>query len=194
MIELTEHKSKVWAFGVSLLLGLASAGLTACNNNQQENTASGMMGRLTSVSDKKVVVEVFDRPSNAVSGQAADGSRASDGNMGRQKPEGTPPAGFKQGEKPEGERPDGTPPADRPERKQENRDNSQNEKKPKKGESKTFVLTEDTKIYKQEGEEKTEISAEELELGSMLSIVAEGDTAEVITVQSGENRQERKDF
>ena len=191
---MTEHKSKVWAFGVSLLLGLASASLTACNNNQQENAASGMMGRLTSVSDTKVVVEVFDRPSNAVSGQAADGSRASDGNMGRQKPEGTPPAGFKQGEKPEGERPDGTPPADRPERKQENRDNSQNEKKPKKGESKTFVLTEDTKIYKQEGEEKTEISAEELELGSMLSIVAEGDTAQVITVQSGENRQKRKDF
>lgn len=172
---MTEHKSKVWAFGVSLLLGLASASLTACNNNQQENAASGMMGRLTSVSDTKVIVEVFDRPSNAVSGQAADGSRASDGNMGRQKPEGTPPA-------------------DRPERKQETRDNSQNEKEPRKGESKTFVLSEDTKIYKQEGEEKTEISAEELELGSMLSIVAEGDTAEVITVQSGGNRQKRKDF
>lgn len=61
-----------------------------------------------------------------------------------------------------------------------------------RGESKTFVLNDDTKIYKQEGEEKTEISTEELELGSMLSVVADGDTAEIITVQSSENRQRKR--
>lgn len=190
---MTKHNSehKLWAFGVSLLLGLAGAGLTACNSSQQENTASGLMGRLTSVSDTKVVVEVFDRLSNAASGAAVDGSR------GDKKPEGTPPADFKQGEKPEGERPDGTPPADRPDMKQEDqkegRRDSENGKKQMKGESRTFALTEDTKIYKQEGEEKTEISAEELELGSMLSVVTDGDTAEIITVQSMENWQKRGD-
>lgn len=198
---MTEHKSRVWAFGISLLLGLAGASLTACNNSQQENTASGLMGRLTSVSDTKVVVEVFERPSNAASGAAVDGSR------GGKRPEGTPPADFKQGEIPEGERPDGTPPADfkqgekpegdRPDMKQddqkEGRPDSENGRKQMKGESKTFVLTEDTKIYKQEGEEQTEISADELELGSMLSVVADGDTAETITVQSRENWQKRGD-
>lgn len=188
---MTEHKSRVWAFGISLLLGLAGASLTACNNSQQENTASGLMGRLTSVSDTKVVVEVFDHPSNVASGGAIDENR------GGKKPEGTPPADFKQGEKPEGERPDGTPPADRPDMKQddqkEGRPDSENGRKQMKGESKTFVLTEDTKIYKQEGEEQTEISADELELGSMLSVVADGDTAETITVQSGENWQKRGD-
>lgn len=190
---MTKHNSehKLWAFGVSLLLGLAGASLTACNNSQQESTASGLMGRLTSVSDTKVVVEVFDRPSDAASGGAVDGRR------GGKKPEGTPPADFKQGEKPEGERPDGTPPADRPDMKQddqkEGRPDSENGRKQMKGESKTFVITEDTKIYKQEGEEQTEISADELELGSMLSVVADGDTAETITVQSGENWQKRGD-
>lgn len=204
---MTKHNSehKLWAFGVSLLLGLAGASLTACNNSQQENTASGLMGRLTSVSDTKVVVEVFDRPSNAASGAAVDGSRGDKKPEGTppadfkqgEKPDGTPPADFKQGEKPEGERPDGTPPADRPDMKQddqkEGRPDSENGRKQMKGESRTFGLTEDTKIYKQEGEEQTEISADELELGSMLSVVADGDTAETITVQSGENWQKRGD-
>lgn len=196
---MTKHNSehKVWAFGLSLLLGLAGASLTACSSSQQENTASGMMGRLTSVSDTKVVVEVFNRPSNAASGGAVDGRRASDGDMGGKRPEGTPPADFKQGEHPKGERPDGTPPADRPDMKQddqkEGQPDSENGKKQKKGESKTFVLTDDTKIYKQEGEEKTEISADELELGSMLSVVADGENAEIITIQSRENRGKRED-
>lgn len=188
-----EHKSKIRAFGVSLLFGLASISLTACNNSGQENTSSGMMGRLTSVSDTKVVVEVFDRPSNAVSGGAADGGRALDENTDGKKPEGTPPADFKPGEKPEGAPPDGTPPAGQPEGKQEGEKegggNPQNGKKPGKGQNKTFTITDDTKIYKQDGEEKTEISAGELELGSMISVVAEGDTAEVVTVLSGMNRQ-----
>lgn len=181
---MTKHNSehKLWAFGVSLLLGLAGASLTACNNSQQESTASGLMGRLTSVSDTKVVVEVFDRPSDAASGGAVDGRR------GGKKPEGTPPADFKQEEKPEGDRPDM-----KQDDQKEGRRDSENERKQKKGESKTFVLTEDTKIYKQEGEEQTEISADELELGSMLSVVADGDTAETITVQSRENWQKRGD-
>ena len=178
---MTEHKSKVWAVGVSLLLGLAGASLTACNSSQQDDTASGLTGRLTSVSDTKVVVEVFDRPSNAASGAAVEGSRG--------------------GKKPEGERPDGTPPADRPDMKEgdqkEGRPDSENGRKQKSGESKTFVLTEDTKIYKQEGEEETEISAGELELGSMLSVVADGDTAKSIHVlqmdsgQRGERGQKK---
>lgn len=194
VMRVTKSKSghKMWVFGASLLLTLAGAGLTACGSSQQEDTEAGLMCRLTSVSDTKVVVEVFERgeghPPNAASGGAADGKMPSEPDMGK-RPEGTPPADFKNGKKPEG-----TPPADAPEMKRgdggENRDSQENGKTRKKGESKTFVLDEGTKIYKQDGEEKTEISAGELELGSMLSVVADGDTAKTITVQSGE-RQKR---
>lgn len=188
----SEHKA--WAFGVSLLLGLASASLTACSNSQQENTEAGVMGRLTSVSDTQIVVEVFDHQKGqspkAASGGAVGGSMDPERSE-EKRPDGTPPSDWKQGEKPDGDRPEGTPPADLPEMKQgdqkRDRGNTENARGAKRGESKTFVLTEDTKIYKQEGEETTEISTAELELGSMLSVVADGDAAERITIQSSEH-------
>lgn len=155
---------KVWVFGVSFLLALAGVGLTACGSSQG-SMDDGIVGRLTSVSDTKVVVEVFDRG------------------------EGTPPTGFKRDGRPDGVRPEGTPPADLPEMKQKGQ---KGDRELKRGESKTFVLNDTTKIYKQEGEEKTEISIDELELGSMISIVAEGDTAGAITVRSKEDRSENR--
>lgn len=165
---MVEHKSKVWAFSVSLLLGLASASLTACGSGQQGDAADGVMGRLTSISDTKVIVEVFDQkgehPPKAASGGAAEGEM-------KRRPEGTPPADIQRGEK--GNPGDG--------------------KESKTRESKTFVIGENTKFYKQEGEEETEITADELELGSMLSIIADGEVAESIHVlqMDGGQRGER---
>lgn len=72
-----------------------------------------------------------------------------------------------------GGKPDGTPPAG----KRQNSSQSQ-------GESKTYKIDSDTKIYKEDGGEKTEISLDEVELGSMISIEADGEDADSIIVKN----------
>lgn len=178
---MTENKIRKICAGLVLCMSLAS--LTGCGSSKEGDAESAVMGRLTAASDTKIVMEVFgedgdkkpdgERP-DAVSGSGArfDGKEGKDGKM----PEGTPPADKQQGEKPptDGQKPDGTPPSD---------DDNQRGQGGRKGESKTYQLDDDTKIYKQSGDEKTEISINEVDLGSMISVETEGDTATSITVQ-----------
>ena len=101
-----------------------------------------------------------DSESSAASGGAA----GIEGN----KPQGTPPAGMQQDK--DGQKPEGTPPAD-----------AKNGGK-KKGESKTYQIDSDTKIYKKSGEESTEISVSEINPGEMVSVETDGEKATSITV------------
>ena len=85
----------------------------------------------------------------------------------------------------EGNKPQGTPPAD-----------AKNGGK-KKGESKTYQIDSDTKIYKKSGEESTEISVSEINPGDMVSVETDGEKATSITVsdmsamgQPGQNSQD----
>ena len=151
---MTENRVRRICAGLVLCMSLAS--LTGCGSGKERGAENAVMGHLTAASDTKIVMEVF-------------------GEAGKM-PEGTPPADKQQGEKPptDGQKPDGTPPSD---------DDNQRGQGGRKGESKTYQLDDDTKIYKQSGDEKTEISIDEVDLGSMISVETEGDTATSITVQ-----------
>ena len=85
----------------------------------------------------------------------------------------------------DGKKPEGIPPAD-----------AQDGGK-KKGESKTYQIDSDTKIYKKSGEESTEISVSEINPGEMVSVETDGEKATSITVsdmsamgQPGQNSQD----
>ena len=105
------------------------------------------MGRVTSVSDTQIVMEVMDKQDDKKPEAASGGAAGIEGN----KPQGTPPADAKNGGK-------------------------------KKGESKTYQIDSDTKIYKKSGEESTEISVSEINPGDMVSVETDGEKATSITV------------
>ena len=120
------------------------------------------MGRVTSVSDTQIVMEVMDKQDDKKPEAASGGAAGIEGN----KPQGTPPADAKAGGK-------------------------------KKGESKTYQIDSDTKIYKKSGEESTEISVSEINPGEMVSVETDGEKATSITVsdmsamgQPGQNSQD----
>ena len=148
---------KIRAIGTSLILCLAAMNISGCGLKDSESSANAVMGRVTSVSDTQIVMEVMDKP------EAASGGAAGiEGN----KPQGTPPADAKDGGK-------------------------------KKGESKTYQIDSDTKIYKKSGEESTEISVSEINPGEMVSVETDGEKATSITVsdmsamgQPGQNSQD----
>lgn len=179
-------KDRMKAFCTGLFLCFAAAGLTACGSNDDENADGAVLGRLTSASDTQIVVEVFeekqgDRPDIA-SGSGAD--------VDRQRPEGEQSSESKE---PSGEKPQGTPPAeeDQPQGSPPADNQKGNGRGGRTGETKTYLINSDTVIYKTSGEEKTEISIDEVELGSMLSIVADEDTATRITVQDSSDFKNR---
>ena len=188
---MTDNRVRKICAGLVLCMSLAS--LTGCGSSKEGDPESAVMGRLTAASDTKIVMEVLgeagdrkpdgERP-DAVSGSGArfDDKEGKDGKM----PEGTPPAGEQQGEKPPADEgmPDGTPPSD---------GDNQRGRDGRRGESKTYQLDDDTKIYKQSGDEKTEISIDEVDLGSMISVETEGDTAISITVQDSSQFGNRGD-
>ena len=148
---------KIRAIGTSLILCLAAMNISGCGLKDSESSANAVMGRVTSVSDTQIVMEVMKKP------EAASGGAAGiEGN----KPQGTPPADAKDGGK-------------------------------KKGESKTYQIDSDTKIYKKSGEESTEISVSEINPGEMVSVETDGEKATSITVsdmsamgQPGQNSQD----
>lgn len=105
------------------------------------------MGRVTSVSDTQIVMEVMDKQDDKKPEAASGRAAGIEGN----KPQGTPPADAKNGDK-------------------------------KKGESKTYQIDSDTKIYKKSGEESTEISVSEINPGDMVSVETDGEKATNITV------------
>ena len=55
-------------------------------------------------------------------------------------------------------------------------------------ETKTYSISTSTKFYTQQGEEKTEISSADVELGAMVTVTVSGDEAESITVQTRSQR------
>ncbi|MCH5252202.1 MAG: hypothetical protein J1F22_04450 [Lachnospiraceae bacterium] len=137
------------------------------------------------MSDTQIIVDVFDRPEGQrenVSGSAIDGTgrgvpdgermpddvgvpdgkQASDDNN----PGNVSPGGIEGRRRPESASGDAVRGQDR------------------KSESKTISLDGDTKIYKQQGEEKTEITVAELELDSMVEIEIDGDMAVSVTGSS----------
>lgn len=170
-----------------LLLCMACAGLTACGSSDGTTKTSG---RLTAISETQIQIEEMTgdpgqngpasggaigegRPASgpAIQGDDKKKGPVSGGAVG-EKPDGTPPADAKGNGKKNG-KPDGTPPAG----KGQNSSQSQ-------GESKTYKIDSDTKIYKEDGGEKTEISLDEVELGSMISIEADGEEADSIIVKN----------
>lgn len=163
---MTRDRMKIFSTG--LFLCFAAASLTACGSGDDQSTDGAVMGRLTSASDTQIVVEVFEKKD----GEGPDIASGSGADVDRQRLEGSQPF---EGKEPSSEKPQGTPPADDAQRGKGMGG--------KTGETKTYQLDSDTVIYKMSGEEKTEISINEVELGSMLSIVADGDIATSITVQ-----------
>lgn len=153
---------KIRAIGTSLILCLAAMNISGCGSKDSESSSNAVMGRVTSVSDTQIVMEVMDKQDDKKPEAASGGAAGIEGN----KPQGTPPADAKNGGK-------------------------------KKGESKTYQIDSDTKIYKKSGEESTEISVSEINPGDMVSVETDGEKATSITVsdmsamgQPGQNSQD----
>lgn len=165
-------KQKLRALYTGVLLCLAAAGLAGCGSGDDENAESAVTGRVTSISEAQIVIEAFEKPEgerpDASSGSGAGFGKNHGDSQNREKPQGTPPA--------DGSKPDGTPPTDGGQGKDR-----------KRGETKTYQIDSSTAVYKMSGEEKTEITLDDVELGSMVSIVTDGDKASSITVQDAQN-------
>lgn len=166
---MSDNKMRRICAGLVLCMSLAS--LTGCGSSDDENAESSVVGRVTAISSSKIVMDVpeqgreqrpeGERP-DTVSGSGTQLERKGGG-----KPQGTPPS--------DGEKPKGTPPADgqKPEGTPPER----------KGESKTFEVSDTAKVYKQSGEEKTEITLDEVDLGAWVSISTADDVVTSIVIQ-----------
>lgn len=158
----------VKAFCTGLLLCMATIGMTGCGNSSS-GSASTTNGRLTSISDSQVVIEAFAddmKKMENVSGGAVSGGAMSGKPQDGERPE------LPQGEQPaSGGAVDG----------QQKPDDSQMPQ----GESKNYNISSKTKVYKQSGDSKTEISLDDVEIGDNISVVADGEDATEIVVQDG---------
>jgi hypothetical protein len=203
------NRKKARALYTALFLCMAATGLTACGSDtSSESSDSEVVGRVTSISDSELQMEVFDMDANAsedkgdkfpgASGGAISGAAVKDGGDRPQMPEGTMPAdGDRKDNNGENGKPDGTPPADQgnqgeaPDAKDGDADtkkdadgNDKSGSGQPSGESKTYAISSDTKVYQQDGDEKTEITLDELNPGSMVSVETDGDEVESITIQN----------
>ncbi len=52
---------KIRAIGTSLILCLAAMNISGCGSKDSESSANAVMGRVTSVSDTQIVMEVMDK-------------------------------------------------------------------------------------------------------------------------------------
>lgn len=163
------EKRKARKICMGIILCLAASGVTGCGAGKEETAESaGVNGRVTSISDKQIVIEVFEGKEGA---EKPQGTPPSD----EQKPQGTPPS--------DEQKPQGTPPTDDGKSQAgQGKDGNEREHK-ERGEKKTYQIDSNTSIYKMTGEEKTEITVNDVELGSGVNVVAEGNKAICITVQ-----------
>lgn len=182
---MADNKMRKICAGLVLCMSLAS--LTGCGgSSDEENTDNSVMGRLTAISSSKITMDVMDwdntRHAKEERPDTVSGGGVKIGEKDREKRKGTPPNDEKLQEAPpsDGEKPQGTPPA-------------------KKGETKTFELNSDTKIYKQSGEEKVEITLDEVELGTWLIVSLEENVVTSMVVQDssqfgrrGNSKQDEK--
>ena len=97
---------KIRAIGTSLILCLAAMNISGCGSKDSESSTNAVMGRVTSISDTQIVMEVMDKQDDKKPEAASGGAAGIEGN----KPQGTPPAGMQQDN--DGKKPEGTPPAD----------------------------------------------------------------------------------
>ncbi|MCR5690953.1 MAG: hypothetical protein K6G62_01930 [Eubacterium sp.] len=206
-------KNSMGKLYAGLLLCMACAGLTACGSSSDQKSGETASGRLTSMTDTQIEIEVGigdavsggavsggamgqkpsgekpsgDKPSGQTDGQAPSGQtdgQAPSGQADGQAPSGQTDGQAPSGEKPSGEKPSGEKPSgDKPSGGEmgNNDFSSQNDQG-----SKTYEIDEDTKIYLQEGDSKTEITADDVEIGSMVTVEldSDGDEVEAIIVQS----------
>ncbi len=156
---------------IGLCFALAGAMLTACG--REEASGAEVRGRITSISEQEITLEIFRQLEGERSkGEKPDGKNVSGSAVGKmEKPAGTPSAGKSDEKAPDNVSGGAT-----------GKGNSLTE-------SKTYSLSGSTKIYMQQGEEKTKVSLSDLELGSMVSVTASGDKADSITVQAGNKKQ-----
>lgn len=170
-----DRKRKVMCIG--FCFALAGAMLTACGSD--ETAGAEVRGRITSISEQEITLEITNHP---------EGEKPEGENRGGKKPDGVSGSAVEGKEKPEG-----TPPADKTgEKASHNVSGSAIGRENRETESKTYSVSKNTKIYTQQGEEKTEVSLSDLELGSMVSVTVSGDEAESITVQTRNQRQGEK--
>lgn len=157
----------------ALCFCVLAGSLTGCGDKEVDGTE--VMGRITAVSDSEITLAVFERPE----GEEARGERP-DGVSGGAIGEHPKPASGEaiQG----GERPKGTPPAGRPEG--ENGEGKEEKFGNDSSETRKITIDSDTKVYKQQGEEETEAAVSDLELGSMVTVVLDGEEADRITIQT----------
>lgn len=166
MKNYSDNKFRKICAGLVLCMSLAS--LTGCSNHE-ENADSLIMGRVTSISGSKIVMEVFDKgkmqkPDGKAPG-AVSGSARQPGKPDAGKPEGTPSS--------DAAKPEGTPPSDI---------------KKLKGDTKTFELNDETKVYKQSGNEKVEIAIADVDPGSIVFVSTEDNVVTSVVIQ--EKQQE----
>ena len=66
---------KIRAIGTSLILCLAAMNISGCGSKDSESSTNAVMGRVTSISDTQIVMEVMDKQDDkkpeAASGGAA---------------------------------------------------------------------------------------------------------------------------
>jgi hypothetical protein len=179
----------------------AVSGLTACGSSSDSSGGESVVGRVTSISDTEIQIETVEMKEkggepDGASGGAIDGKDggqrpdgasggAIDGKDGGQRPDGDMTDGASGGaidgkdggEKPDGDMPDGASGGAIGGKDGEKPDGASS------GETKVYTITNKTKIYKQDGDEKTEITVDEIELGGSVTVTANGDTATEITVQ-----------
>jgi hypothetical protein len=179
----------------------AVSGLTACGSSSDSSGGESVVGRVTSISDTEIQIETVEMKEKGGEPDGASGG-AIDGKDGGQRPDGDMPDGASGGAidgKDGGQRPDGAsggaidgkdggekPDGDMPDGASGGAIGGKDGEKPdgaSSGETKVYTITSKTKIYKQDGDEKTEITADEIELGGSVTVTANGDTATEITVQ-----------
>lgn len=193
-----------WIF--ALCLGMVMAGLAGCGKSESDQSGTEIMGRVTAVSDSEITLAVFERQD----GEKPDGSEPDGGNPDGERPDGENPDGSEpDGEKPDGEKPDSSesddkkPDGEKPdgERPQGGRPGNvsggafrageeppASSGQPANEQTKKIAISGDTKVYRQQGEEKTEGTISDIQLGSMVSVVMEGEEAVSITIQTMEER------
>lgn len=183
-----------------MLVCVAAVGLTACANSRQDSSASdgsSVTGRLTAVSGSQITVSVMNDGGGRPDGDASKGEKPDSEASKGEKPDGDAP----KGEKPDGEAPKDMAPGNSASggaiAGEEDSDHKRSDGFSKgqrssggrkgKGEEKTYQITGSTKIYKQSGDEKTEVSLDEVDPGSPVTITADGENAVTITVRDGDN-------
>lgn len=168
---MTKKRMKIIA--AALCFCVLAGSLTGCGGKEADGTE--VMGRITAVSDSEITLAIFERPEGEETrGEKPDG--VSGGAIGERP---NPASGEAiQG----GERPKGTPPAGKPEG--ETGEGKEEKFGNNSSETRKITISSDTKVYKQQGEEETEAAVSDLELGSMVTVVMDGDEADRITIQT----------